>query len=555
MFGTLKPQNCSLDEPGKEGYARFYCGLCKTLGDSYDTPTRGLLSHDAVFLALLADGLIDEAGEESSCRCPLLPVVHRPTIAPSSAGLRYAAGVQMLLADQLLADRAMDGRRLYQTARSLLGGRVRKARGLLAGLGVDLASLEGFERRQAGCEIKGETPAEQAAEPTAAALGLVFAGLVELPGAGFKLRSGASRRSLAALGRAVGRVIYLVDALEDLRKDLLDRAFNPCLRESPAGPAIDPERVDHCIQLLRSDLAEMRRSLGELPFRRHRRLVENILLGQLGGQASAAMRSARGWASAARRRHLEARQRASLPGRVQEAFLFALALVWTTFLSAPSALAQSRPKLPIKKPPRPLFELYDGGADGGARGAAQQELADAGLSGLLDGGAPQARCDGGLDGGLDGACPDDLDASAIVDAGFDAGNIPGGHGGFGCPCFSACEAVTRCLDSMGGCCSSCGKGMLGCLEACSSCTRPGNDAGKGCDPSKCCGCNSCLNQCCEPCKGGQCDPCKGCDLGHCCDPCKGCDAGGCCNGCGNSCNGCGNGCNGCGNGCNGCNCH
>jgi hypothetical protein len=556
MFGTLKPQSCSLDEGGKEGYAQFYCGLCKTLGDSYDTPTRALLSNDAVFLALLADGLIDEGGEASSCRCPMMPVIHRPTIAPSSAGLRYAAGVQMLLADQFLADRAMDGRKLYQGARSLLGGRVTKARGLLAGLGVDLAALDGFERKQAGCEIKGETTAEEAAEPTAAALGLVFVGLVELPGAGFKLRSGASRRTLAALGRAVGRVIYVVDALEDLRKDLLDHAFNPCLRETEGGPAIDPDRVDACIRLLRADLAEMRRAIGALPFRRHRRLVENILIGQLGSQASTAMRSARGWSSAAGQRHLAARRAASLPGRMKEVFLFALAFVWTTILAVPAALGQARPRLPGKAPPKKLFELYDGGAAGSGHGAALDEARDAGLGPLLDGGV---KCDGGVDAGLNGLCPDDLDAGAIVDAGFDAGRAHsgGGFGHSGCPCSSACDSFARCLDGLGGCFSSLGKCILAmgdCLQKCDPCKL--GDPGKGCDASKCCDCNSCVTQCCEPCKG--CDPgscCKGCDPGSCC---KGCDLNGCCkgcDGCGNSCNGCGNGCNGCGNGCNGCNCH
>ena len=276
MFGTLQPRSCGLAEADRQDHARFYCGLCQTLGEAYDTPTRALLSHDAVFLALLADALIDEAAPPSSCRCPMLPVVHRPTASPSSAALKYAAGVQLLLADQYLADRAMDGRRVHRAVRTLLTGRVQKARALLGSLGVDLDELDGFEQRQGSCEVRGQTDAEAAAEPTAAALSLVFGRLVDLPGAGFALRSSASRRALASLGRAVGQVIYLVDALEDLRQDLLGHAFNPCLRETPAGPVIDPARVERCVALLLAAQASLRASLALLPWRRHRAVVEKI---------------------------------------------------------------------------------------------------------------------------------------------------------------------------------------------------------------------------------------------------------------------------------------
>ena len=106
MFGTLKPHACRLGCDRAHEYQQFYCGLCKSLGDHFGTLTRALLNYDAVFLALVADGLVETAAATDRCRCPLLPVTFRPTVSPDSPAMRYAAAMQMLLSDQWLADRA-----------------------------------------------------------------------------------------------------------------------------------------------------------------------------------------------------------------------------------------------------------------------------------------------------------------------------------------------------------------------------------------------------------------------------------------------------------------
>ena len=111
MFGTLKPHTCRLGCDRKHEYATFYCGLCKSLGDNFGTLTRALLNYDAVFLALVADALMDVEAAPDRCRCPILPVTFRPTVRPDSTAMRYAAAMQMLLSDQWLADRAADGKR------------------------------------------------------------------------------------------------------------------------------------------------------------------------------------------------------------------------------------------------------------------------------------------------------------------------------------------------------------------------------------------------------------------------------------------------------------
>ena len=217
MFGTLRTHSCSLGEGSQREHGRFYCGLCQTLGSEFGQALRITLSYDAVFMAILADALLDTGAVQARYRCPLVPVRHRPAVAYDSPAMRYAAAVQVLLGDQWLADRAMDGRRLARLTRPLLRAPVVRAQRLLRNFGVDVGALEGVERRQQEIEAGHPTPAE-AAKPTSSALGLIFAAVVDLPGAIPAVRTDAGRRNLRALGSTIGRVIYLTDALQDVQQ-------------------------------------------------------------------------------------------------------------------------------------------------------------------------------------------------------------------------------------------------------------------------------------------------------------------------------------------------
>ena len=150
MFGTLKPQACGNRLPVVQEYRQFYCGTCKSLGSQFGLPYRALLSHDAVFLGLLVDGLQDEAAAADRCVCPMVPVTTRATVSPDSVAMRYAAAMQMLLADQWLADRAIDGRALARVARPITtrrSGRFESSAGISSPSRCCTTSSRTFARR------------------------------------------------------------------------------------------------------------------------------------------------------------------------------------------------------------------------------------------------------------------------------------------------------------------------------------------------------------------------------------------------------------------------
>jgi hypothetical protein len=431
MFGTLSPHGCDLSSEQKLEHRRFYCGLCKSLGDSFGQPMRATLTHDAVLLGLLVDALAEGGAAPSSCRCPILPVVMRPTVDPRSTAMRYAAAMQVLLGDQWLADREADGKRGARLARPLLGEKVAQARQLLRELGFESGALAGFEREQVAVERTAGVGVAEAAAPTARALATVFAGMAQLPGL-----VPVSPQILRALGEALGQAIYAQDALEDLPRDLRRGEFNPCVR----GGAVDREAVEETTKLLTGALTTVRSSVAALPLQRHREVVESVLVVHLGAQARRAMGVARSFASEAERQ--KRADRAALP-------TWARAWLWAT--EAVSALGGQAARAVAFVVA--LFFSPAAHADGPRTFHWAPRVDDCSNCGKA--------CDGCSQ------CTDNC-------------NQCGKH------CSECGDACNKCGDS----CNQCGAGCSRCGDSCNQCGDGCNHCGDGCNQ---CGnnCNHC----------------------------------------------------------------
>ncbi len=461
MFGTLKPHGCTLDEAAHRRYRAYYCGLCQGMGRHLGLLGRAALSRDAVLVAILADGLQETPSGGDRTRCPVMPVQHRATRSPDAPALRAATDLQLLLGDQELADRAVEGSRPARLVRRAVAGPVDRARRDLIGLGVPADRLVGFELDQQRVEVPGETGPRRAAEPTAAALGLVFAALADLPGAAAEARTAATRDQLVRLGRATGRVIYLVDALDDLDRDRRGGAFNPLLvRAEGGGWRAARPRVRRTCSTLDGDLEAIRDAVARLPLRRNRDLVENVLCDRLGSTARHAAARARGiacgkpagedprgswtarWAAAAAVALFSLlgwaqRAAAAVPG--WRTRLLASLLGWLRATDARAEEDEGEGETPA-----------DGGEDGGG-GTGGEEGGDAGGAGGDD---PV--------GGGTGSCSDCTDA-----------------------CTDCCDRCGGCGDTCEGCCNDCSD----CGDCCNDC----DDCGNCCND--CDDCGNCCNDC------------------------------------------------------------
>lgn len=482
MFGTLRPPRCGALPVVQQSYRRFYCGTCQGLGAHFGLARRALLSHDAVFMAILVDAVQSRAAEPSRCRCPVMPTAFRATVKPTSVAMRYAAALQMLLADQWLADRGADGQWAARVVRPWFSdGPARRAAVQLDELGVELPALRGFEARQIAVERGRAVPApEVAAAPTAAVLAMAFEAAADLPGAARAFSGPASRARLAEFGASVGTAIYLLDALEDLEEDAKTRDFNPCL-DADGDPCRD--RTNDAIDTLGAAVDLAGRACADLPWTRHRGVLVAVL------------------------------------GRFRSRCMAAIQTAKAVLATRSNALALSR----IQTPSQRLW----------AAGASAASMAWAwGFSWVVY--AAPVGVDG-LDGGLG---PDigrsDLGPDLGPDVGSDAtstGEPALDETQGGC---TACDGCGRqCEQGCGDCFAGCGSGFVDCAGACGSCAAcPG-------------ACGRSTGDCCDSC-GPGCGDCSGCTKGcsGCGEGCNGCGEG--CSGCGQGCNGCGQGgCQGC----------
>jgi hypothetical protein len=332
VFGTLKPRGCLASEELKSSHSSYYCGLCQATGQHHGQLLRAVHSHDAVFVAALADGLMETAAAPSSCRCPVVPIRRKATVDPCSPAMIFAAAIQLLLGDQWLADRSVEGGRMAGGLRRLLAGRIAGARSLLAELDVDLSALDGFEHRQAAVE-RADVGLDEAAAPTAEALALVLGAIAELPGVaggGAELRTG-----LEELGRVLGRSVYAIDALEDCGDDARDGSFNPLVVRGLACP----ERVEQATTRLEADRARLVELADGLPLVRNGALVSELLGRSLAVRARSAMEAGRRASSELGRAGQRRWHGAGASRRLGWIAATLLLSVWSFLVGLPSAFA------------------------------------------------------------------------------------------------------------------------------------------------------------------------------------------------------------------------
>ncbi|MCH2042509.1 MAG: DUF5685 family protein [Saprospiraceae bacterium] len=238
MFGLMQAETaCSVDWQDQDFiyHRKHYCGTCKTMGQLYGHRSRFSLNFDTVFLAELLSELAEDSTQnwtkayQAINRCMTMPTEkeQRPW------ALEYAATTNVLLAELKLEDNIQDSaRKRWKWARWLLSSSFRKARKKLNDWGIDAAAFEHWVEVQYQRENQYPSDFESLgsklkyyAEPTAEMTAFIFEqavtlGEFEQEGLAAKMRD---------LGYHFGQLIYTLDALEDIEKDILKKQFNPLL--------------------------------------------------------------------------------------------------------------------------------------------------------------------------------------------------------------------------------------------------------------------------------------------------------------------------------------
>ena len=260
MFGYVRPPLEILPQEEADRFRRAYCGLCHTLGERYGPAARMILNYDFTYLAIL----LSDPEEAAPCRrrCVSSPVRLR-AYQPATAALELAADESVILAYWQLRD-GVEDHGLWKG----LGYRV-SAAALRGGYRKAAAARPGFDGRvreqlAALSRLEGECcPSMDQAADTFAAAG------VEDP---------VRRRVLEQMLYHLGRWVYLIDAADDLQKDVKSGSYNPLVyRFHAEGGTLTAEDRAALAATLDSSVRAMAAAFELADFGPWRAIIESVV--------------------------------------------------------------------------------------------------------------------------------------------------------------------------------------------------------------------------------------------------------------------------------------
>ena len=256
MFGFLTARTDLLDEERTARYKACYCGLCRSLRSRRGLAAGLTLNFDMSFLVLLLSSLYEPEETGGTDPCLVHPFDGRGWF--SSAVTDYAADMNVSLGYYKCLDNWQDDGSLLSAAEA---GMLKGACGeIQQSYPRQCRAIEEAIRTLAQIEQEGrESPDEAAA---------VFGSLM---GELFVLREDRWSAALRAMGDALGRFLYIMDAAVDLDADTFRNRYNPFRRRYGL------ENGQYFRDILQMLLGECLRHYDRLPLVRDKDILDNIL--------------------------------------------------------------------------------------------------------------------------------------------------------------------------------------------------------------------------------------------------------------------------------------
>lgn len=257
MFGYVTICEPELKVKDLRKYKAYYCGLCRTLKEKYGNMGQMTLTYDMTFAVVLLTSLYECSVEESSHRCKVHPV--KKQVMLQNEMTEYAADMNVLLSYYHLKDNWDDERKIS----GLLGTQAlhRKAKNIAKQYPRQSKAI----RRELKALARYEAEGCQNIDLPAGCFGRLMEEL-------FLYKKDVWEETLRKLGFFLGKYIYIMDAYEDLEKDLKEGNYNPFQELSKK-----PDYEERCRQMLYMMIAESSAAFEKLPCLQDADILRNIL--------------------------------------------------------------------------------------------------------------------------------------------------------------------------------------------------------------------------------------------------------------------------------------
>jgi len=237
----------------------YYCGLCRTLKEKYHRTS--ILNYDCTFLYLLGESLREGQEDVGVCKCGLHPIQKRRAV--HSEAVQYAADINALMGYAKIVDDARDGGAWAKLRKPFYKGMCRKASA--AQPAVSEKMLQMTERLTA-LERQKCADTDAVADTYAQLFGAVLMDMDVL-----------QSHVLYDLGYALGRWVYLIDAYDDIRRDLKSGDYNVFVLKYGITDKIGEEQKKEAERNFHFTLATATEALGRLELKKNRAILQNII--------------------------------------------------------------------------------------------------------------------------------------------------------------------------------------------------------------------------------------------------------------------------------------
>ena len=261
MFGYVQIRKAECKIKDYDKYKAYYCGLCRVLNERFGTIGRVTLTYDMTFLVLLLDSLYNGDHRIEKRRCIMHPGKKHSEI--SCAVTEYAADMNILLGYAHFADdvkddgdiKSVSAMRIYRKYFLKVKERYPYQ---YKGITKALKKLDNIEKNDTECrEIKEASSA--------------FGDLMKVL---FSYRRTAEPflHDLRGLAYHLGCFIYMMDAYDDIERDVKKGSYNP-FKSLYNGKDFEETAYD----MMYDEAARCAWNYEKLPCTEHRDILGNII--------------------------------------------------------------------------------------------------------------------------------------------------------------------------------------------------------------------------------------------------------------------------------------
>ncbi len=258
MFGYVRVYKDELKIKDYDTYKSYYCGICKLIGKRYNQLARLALNYDFTFLALVCDSLYGDVPETAMEGC--IKKLGKKKIIKKAHGMDFAADMNILFAYYKLTDDIKDKKSikaLVELIPFVLPVRKLKKRypQIAKTVSNRLKRLNFLEDDR--CDITDKVANE-------------FAEILREMFIYFD-------SSLGNFGYNLGRLIYIMDACDDMEDDYKKKTYNPLVFGCGFCGEYTKELKERITVLLYNSLSLLAEEYEKLKIQKNKPLLDNIV--------------------------------------------------------------------------------------------------------------------------------------------------------------------------------------------------------------------------------------------------------------------------------------